>query len=69
MLDAVASLLRALAVEGPLLVVIDDLQWSTEELHNAIGEVAKRLRGPIMLILIAREPTEIARSPSPRSSR
>ncbi len=55
-LDAVATLLRALAVEGPLLIVLDDLQWATDELCNAIGEVAKRLRGPIMLVLIGREP-------------
>jgi predicted ATPase/class 3 adenylate cyclase len=65
-LDATATLLRALAVEGPLLVVIDDLQWASEELLEAIGEVAKRLRGPILLVLIGREPATIADVPSPR---
>ena len=65
-LDAAASLLRALAAEGPLLVVIDDLQWASEELLEAIGEVAKRLRGPILLVLVGREPATIADLPSPR---
>ena len=51
-------LLRALAAEGPLLVVIDDLQWASEELLEAIGEVAKRLRGPILLVLVGREPAD-----------
>ncbi|HEX4017595.1 MAG TPA: adenylate/guanylate cyclase domain-containing protein [Frankiaceae bacterium] len=64
-LDATATLLRALAVEGPLLVVIDDLQWASEELLEAIGGVAKRLRGPILLVLIGREPATIADVPSP----
>ena len=57
-LDATATLLRALALEGPLLVVLDDLQWASEELLEAIGEVAKRLRGPILLVLIGREPAD-----------
>ncbi len=65
-LDAAATLLRALAAEGPLLIVIDDLQWASEELLEAIGEVAKRLRGPILLVLIGREPATIADLPSPR---
>ena len=64
-LDATATLLRALAAEGPLLIVIDDLQWASEELLEAIGEVAKRLRGPILLVLIGREPATIADLPSP----
>ena len=66
MLDAAATLLRALAAEGPLLIVIDDLQWASEELLEAIGEVAKRLRGPILLVLVGREPATIADLPSPR---
>ena len=65
-LDATATLLRALAVEGPLLVVLDDLQWASDVLLDAIGEVAKRLRGPILLVLIGREPEIIADLPSPR---
>ena len=58
-LDAVAALLRALAVEGPLLVVLDDLQWASDELRDAIGEVTRRLRGPVLVVLIGREPPSI----------
>ncbi len=57
--EAVAALLRALAIEGPLLVVLDDLQWASRELREAIGEVARRLRGPVLLVLIARESPDI----------
>ncbi len=64
-LDAVAALLRALAVEGPLLVVLDDLQWATDSSLAAIGEVARRLRGPIMLLLIGREPPKVPGVESP----
>ena len=64
-LDAVAALMRALAVEGPLLIVIDDLQWATDELMKAIGEVAKRLRGPILLVLIGRETPQVHGVESP----
>jgi predicted ATPase/predicted negative regulator of RcsB-dependent stress response len=58
-LDAVAALLRALAVEGPLLVVIDDLQWASNELRFALGEVVRQLRGPILVVLVGREPPVI----------
>jgi predicted ATPase/class 3 adenylate cyclase len=65
-LDAVATLLRALAAEGPLLIVLDDLQWASEELLEAIGEVARRLRGPIMLVLVGREASDVPGAPAPR---
>jgi predicted ATPase/class 3 adenylate cyclase len=65
-LDAVATLLQALAGEGPLLIVLDDLQWASQELLEAIGEVAGRLRGPIMLVLIGRELSDVPGAPAPR---
>jgi predicted ATPase/class 3 adenylate cyclase len=58
-LDAIAALLRALAAEGPLLVVLDDLQWASNELRDAMGEVIRRLRGPVLVVLIGREPPSI----------
>jgi class 3 adenylate cyclase/tetratricopeptide (TPR) repeat protein len=54
-LDAVAILLRALAEEGPLLVVIDDLQWASEELRRALSETLSRLRGAVLVVLVGRE--------------
>jgi class 3 adenylate cyclase/tetratricopeptide (TPR) repeat protein len=63
--EAVAALLRALAVEGPLVVVLDDLQWAGRELLDAISEVAKRLRGSILLVLIGRERPDVPGIESP----
>ncbi|HSP37835.1 MAG TPA: adenylate/guanylate cyclase domain-containing protein [Frankiaceae bacterium] len=54
-LDGVAMLLRALAEEGPLLVVIDDMHWASDELRRAVVETAQRLRGPVLLTLVGRE--------------
>src|SRR4051812_12037607 len=53
--DGVAVLLRALAEEGPLLVVIDDLQWASDELRRALSEIAQRLRGSVLLVLVGRD--------------
>jgi class 3 adenylate cyclase/predicted ATPase len=64
-LEAVAALLRALAVEGPLTVVLDDLQWASRELLDAIGEISKRLRGSVLLVLIARERPDVPGVESP----
>jgi len=65
--DAVAALLRALSEEGPLLVVIDDLQWASDELVSAIGEVARHLSGPVLLLLVGREPADVWLLPAPLS--
>ena len=54
-LDGVAILLRALAEEGPILVVVDDLQWGSDELRRAVQETAARLRGPVLLVLVGRD--------------
>ena len=62
-LDAVGGLLRALAAEGRC--------WSSRRpavgqrrAARAIGEMAKRLRGPILLVLVGRERLTIAGLPS-----
>jgi class 3 adenylate cyclase/tetratricopeptide (TPR) repeat protein len=51
---AVAGLLTALADEGPLLVVIDDLHNAATETVEALGEVASRLSGPVLVLLLGR---------------
>jgi class 3 adenylate cyclase/predicted ATPase len=63
--DGVAMLLRALAEEGPLLVIIDDLQWASDELHRAVTETAQRLRGPVLLTLLGRDELPTAALPNP----
>lgn len=64
-LDGVAMLLRALAEEGPLLVVIDDMQWASDELRRAVVGTAQRLRGPVLLTLVGREGLQTANLPHP----
>jgi class 3 adenylate cyclase/tetratricopeptide (TPR) repeat protein len=52
--EAVALLLSALAGSGPILVVIDDLEWATSQLSDAINRLASRLSGPVLLVLLDR---------------
>jgi class 3 adenylate cyclase/tetratricopeptide (TPR) repeat protein len=49
-LAAVGELLRALAAEAPLLVVIDDLQWATDITLEALGELGTGLEGPVLVL-------------------
>jgi class 3 adenylate cyclase/predicted ATPase len=53
--DTVALMLSALAVEHPLIVVIDDLEWASSPLTAALRRLAARIVGPIMLTLLDRE--------------
>jgi class 3 adenylate cyclase/tetratricopeptide (TPR) repeat protein len=51
---AVAGLLSALAVETPLLVVVDDLHDATPETTDALGVTLSRLTGPVLVLLLGR---------------
>ena len=51
---AVAGLLTALAAEGPLLVVVDDVHNAARETVDALGDVASRLSGPVLVLLLGR---------------
>jgi class 3 adenylate cyclase/tetratricopeptide (TPR) repeat protein len=51
---AVAGLLSALAAEGPLLVVVDDLHNAAPETVEALGELTSRLAGPVQVLLLGR---------------
>ncbi len=53
-LDAVAALFSALASEGPLLLVLDDLHWTTPAMVEGILEVSRRTRGPVLLLALGR---------------
>jgi len=65
--EGVAALLRALATEQALLVVIDDLQWASDELVEALGEVARHVSGPVLLLLVGRDPADVRLLPAPLS--
>ncbi|MFJ8581855.1 adenylate/guanylate cyclase domain-containing protein [Micromonospora sp. NPDC093277] len=52
--NAVADLLSALAVEAPLMVVVDDLHDATAETINALGLALSRLTGPVLVLLLGR---------------
>jgi class 3 adenylate cyclase/tetratricopeptide (TPR) repeat protein len=52
--EAVASLFTALATEGPLLLVIDDLHWATPTLIDGLLQVADATRGPVLLLALGR---------------
>jgi class 3 adenylate cyclase/tetratricopeptide (TPR) repeat protein len=51
---AVAGLLRALAQEAPLMVIVDDLHDATAETIDALGGVLAHLDGPVVVLLLGR---------------
>jgi class 3 adenylate cyclase/tetratricopeptide (TPR) repeat protein len=52
--QAVAALFTALAAEGPLVLVLDDLHWATPTMLRGLLDVAGRLRGPVLLLGVGR---------------
>ncbi|MEO6205553.1 MAG: AAA family ATPase, partial [Mycobacteriales bacterium] len=51
---AVAALFTALAQEGPLLLVLDDLHWATPTMLDGLVDVAARTDGPVLLLGLGR---------------
>jgi class 3 adenylate cyclase/tetratricopeptide (TPR) repeat protein len=58
--SAVADLLSALAIEAPLLVVVDDLHDATPETIEALGVTLSEVTGPVLMLLLGRP--ELART-------
>src|SRR4051812_16043769 len=54
MVDAAGALLDALAVEGPLVLVVDDTQWAAPALLAAFGHLAAQLHGPVLHVSLGR---------------
>jgi class 3 adenylate cyclase/tetratricopeptide (TPR) repeat protein len=52
--QAVAALFNALAQEGLLLLVVDDLHWATATMLRGVLDVADRMRGPVVLLGVGR---------------
>jgi len=53
--EAVGALFTALAAEGPLLLVLDDLHWASSTMVDGLLDVARRTRGPVLLLALGRE--------------
>ncbi|HVE97701.1 MAG TPA: adenylate/guanylate cyclase domain-containing protein [Mycobacteriales bacterium] len=52
---ALVWLFDALAEEGPLLLVVDDLQWSGRGLVELLVSVAERVTGPVTMLAVGRQ--------------
>jgi class 3 adenylate cyclase/tetratricopeptide (TPR) repeat protein len=51
---AIAALWTALAAEGPLVLMLDDLHWATPAMLEGLLDVAQRTKGPVLLVGMGR---------------
>ena len=51
--EAWAQTIRALASKGPVVIVLDDLQWADEASKNLLRYLRRRLRGSPLLVVCA----------------
>ncbi len=51
---ALAGLLSGLALESPLVVIVDDLHDATPETIDALGTALEELTGPVLVLLLGR---------------
>jgi class 3 adenylate cyclase/tetratricopeptide (TPR) repeat protein len=51
---AVAALWTALATEGPLVLMLDDLHWATPAMLDGLRDVAEATAGPVLLVGLGR---------------
>jgi class 3 adenylate cyclase/tetratricopeptide (TPR) repeat protein len=51
---AVADLVSALAVEAPVVVIVDDLHDASPQTVDALGAMLNRLAGPVLVVLLGR---------------
>jgi class 3 adenylate cyclase/tetratricopeptide (TPR) repeat protein len=52
--DAVATVVRGLLIDGPVVLVVDDAQWATSDLGRALGRLSSALSGPVLLAVVGR---------------
>jgi class 3 adenylate cyclase/tetratricopeptide (TPR) repeat protein len=52
--QAVAALFTALAADGPLVLVVDDLHWATPVMIRGLLDVVMQTRGPVLLLGVGR---------------
>jgi class 3 adenylate cyclase/tetratricopeptide (TPR) repeat protein len=51
---SIAALWTALAAEGPLILLLDDLHWATPAMLDGLRDVAERTTGPVLLLGLGR---------------
>ena len=51
---AVAALFTALAADGPLLLVLDDVHWATPTMLDGVLDVAGQTKGRVLLLAVGR---------------
>ena len=65
--QAVAALFTALAADGPLVLVVDDMHWATPVMLEGLLDVVAQMRGRVLLLAVGRpdmlEPTLGGSSP------
>ena len=62
--EAVGALFTALAVDGPLLLVLDDLHWATDTMVDGLLHVAGLTRGRVLVVALGRtEMLDVPRRP------
>ena len=52
--DAVAAVLAALVVDGPLVLVVDDAQWAAPDLLRSLAQLVEGMPGPVLLVAAGR---------------
>ena len=52
--QAVAALFTALAADGPLVLVMDDMHWGTAGMLGGLLDVVAQTRGPVLLVGVGR---------------
>jgi class 3 adenylate cyclase/tetratricopeptide (TPR) repeat protein len=54
MVEAVAAVICALEGEGPLVLVVDDAQWATDDMLEALTHLANEVSGAVLFITAGR---------------
>jgi class 3 adenylate cyclase/tetratricopeptide (TPR) repeat protein len=52
--DAVAAVLAALVVDGPVVLVVDDAQWAAADLLRSLAQLVEGIPGPVLLVAAGR---------------
>jgi len=64
--DAWAEFLGELVVEGPAVVLVEDVHWATDDLLDLLTTVVGQVKGPLLVVASAR-PELLERSPAWKS--
>jgi DNA-binding SARP family transcriptional activator len=67
-MDQLGQLLRALAIQQPLILLLDDLQWIDSASANLLFFLGRQLANSSILILGAYRPSEVSRKRRRRTS-